>query len=113
MLRACDCLTGGPKEATIVAAEKGALQPRIRAKGSPRSGATAGQAAAGGVILSGSGNAAVARTPPRTGVMRTPGRQREIERMAGPTRLELATSGLTGRRSNQLNYDPARGKGAE
>ncbi|SVC22057.1 uncharacterized protein METZ01_LOCUS274911 [marine metagenome] len=23
---------------------------------------------------------------------------------AGPTRLELATSGLTGRRSNQLNY---------
>ena len=26
--------------------------------------------------------------------------------MAGPTRLELATSGLTGRRSNQLNYDP-------
>ena len=25
---------------------------------------------------------------------------------AGPTRLELATSGLTGRRSNQLNYDP-------
>ena len=27
--------------------------------------------------------------------------------MAGPTRLELATSGLTGRRSNQLNYDPA------
>jgi transposase-like protein len=28
--------------------------------------------------------------------------------MAGPTRLELATSGVTGRRSNQLNYDPAR-----
>ena len=26
--------------------------------------------------------------------------------LAGPTRLELATSGLTGRRSNQLNYDP-------
>ena len=25
---------------------------------------------------------------------------------AGPTRLELATSGVTGRRSNQLNYDP-------
>ena len=25
---------------------------------------------------------------------------------AGPTRLELETSGLTGRRSNQLNYDP-------
>ena len=27
--------------------------------------------------------------------------------LAGPTRLELATSGVTGRRSNQLNYDPA------
>jgi hypothetical protein len=27
--------------------------------------------------------------------------------MAGPTRLELATSDVTGRRSNQLNYDPA------
>ena len=31
--------------------------------------------------------------------------------MAGPTRLELATSGVTGRRSNQLNYDPAWDKG--
>ncbi len=30
----------------------------------------------------------------------------ELE-MAGPTRLELATSGVTGRRSNQLNYGPA------
>ena len=28
--------------------------------------------------------------------------------MAGWTRLELATSGLTGRRSNQLNYQPAK-----
>lgn len=27
--------------------------------------------------------------------------------MAGSTRLELATSGVTGQRSNQLNYDPA------
>ena len=26
--------------------------------------------------------------------------------MAGTTRLELATSGVTGRRSNQLNYVP-------
>src|SRR5262249_26042207 len=28
------------------------------------------------------------------------------EGRTGPTRLELATSGVTGRRSNQLNYDP-------
>ena len=27
--------------------------------------------------------------------------------MAGTTRLELATFGVTGRRSNQLNYAPA------
>ena len=27
--------------------------------------------------------------------------------LAGPTRLELATSGVTGRHSNQLNYDPS------
>ena len=30
-------------------------------------------------------------------------------RMAGQTRLELATSGVTGRRSNQLNYCPEKG----
>jgi hypothetical protein len=30
-----------------------------------------------------------------------------VRNMAGPTRLELATSGVTGLRSNQLNYDPA------
>lgn len=29
-----------------------------------------------------------------------------LDELAGPTRLELATSGVTGRRSNQLNYDP-------
>ena len=29
--------------------------------------------------------------------------------VAGATRLELATSGVTGRRSNQLNYAPAEG----
>ena len=28
-------------------------------------------------------------------------------KMAGPTRLELATFGVTGRHSNQLSYDPA------
>jgi hypothetical protein len=32
---------------------------------------------------------------------------------AGPTRLELATSGVTGRRSNQLNYDPRTTRWAE
>ena len=29
-----------------------------------------------------------------------------LKLLAGPTRLELATSGVTGRHSNQLNYDP-------
>jgi hypothetical protein len=31
-----------------------------------------------------------------------------LERMAGTTRLELATSAVTGQRSNRLNYVPAR-----
>jgi|SRR5580700_7679897 hypothetical protein len=30
-----------------------------------------------------------------------------LKQMAGPTRLELATSCVTGRRSNRLNYGPA------
>ena len=30
----------------------------------------------------------------------------EVRALAGPTRLELATSALTGQRSNQLSYDP-------
>ncbi len=30
-------------------------------------------------------------------------------KMAGTTRLELATSAVTGQRSNQLNYVPNRG----
>ena len=30
----------------------------------------------------------------------------EKRALAGPTRLELATSALTGQRSNQLSYDP-------
>jgi hypothetical protein len=30
----------------------------------------------------------------------------EARRMAGSTGLEPAASGVTGRRSNQLNYDP-------
>jgi hypothetical protein len=32
-----------------------------------------------------------------------------LERMAGTTRLELATSAVTGQRSNQLNYVPTCG----
>ena len=31
----------------------------------------------------------------------------DCEKMAGTTRLELAASGVTGRRYNQLNYVPA------
>jgi hypothetical protein len=31
-----------------------------------------------------------------------------LKGLAGLTRLELATSDVTGRRSNQLNYSPAR-----
>ena len=34
-------------------------------------------------------------------------RSRVRRKLAGPTGLEPATSGVTGRRSNQLNYDPA------
>ena len=34
-------------------------------------------------------------------------RSKPYLKVAGLTRLELATSGVTGRRSNQLNYDPA------
>ena len=34
-------------------------------------------------------------------------RSKPYLQVAGLTRLELATSGVTGRRSNQLNYDPA------
>ena len=33
--------------------------------------------------------------------------------LAGLTRLELATSDVTGRRSNQLNYSPASAKNDE
>jgi hypothetical protein len=32
-----------------------------------------------------------------------------MKEMAGTTRLELATSAVTGQRSNQLNYVPAEG----
>ena len=40
-------------------------------------------------------------------VKKPPLQRRRFINMAGPTRLELATSGVTGLRSNQLNYDPA------
>ena len=40
-----------------------------------------------------------------------PSFQLEFRReVAGATRLELAASGVTGRRSNQLNYAPAQGE---
>ncbi len=39
-------------------------------------------------------------------ILSNPFRPRHAGIMAGPTRLELATSGVTGLRSNQLNYDP-------
>jgi hypothetical protein len=32
--------------------------------------------------------------------------RKSLKDLAGPTRLELATSCVTGRRSNQLNYGP-------
>ena len=34
----------------------------------------------------------------------------DLSLMAGVTRLELATSCVTGKRSNQLSYTPVRGK---
>ena len=41
----------------------------------------------------------------------TPRLQLDCRRgVAGATRLELAASGVTGRRSNQLNYAPAQGE---
>ena len=37
-------------------------------------------------------------------------KEKFINRVAGVTRLELATSCVTGRRSNQLSYTPIRGR---
>jgi hypothetical protein len=34
--------------------------------------------------------------------------RKSLKNMAGTTRLELATSAVTGQRSNQLNYVPGR-----
>jgi hypothetical protein len=39
----------------------------------------------------------------------TTGPAKYLKNMAGTTRLELATSAVTGQRSNQLNYVPSRG----
>jgi hypothetical protein len=38
--------------------------------------------------------------------LREPGPTKSLKNMAGTTRLELATSAVTGQRSNQLNYVP-------
>jgi hypothetical protein len=40
-------------------------------------------------------------------------KDKPLKVVAGLTRLELATSDVTGRRSNQLNYSPARRKNDE
>ena len=49
----------------------------------------------------------VATSLPLIPKRKPPGGWLNLRNMAGPTRLELATSGVTGLRSNQLNYDPA------
>ena len=58
----------------------------------------AGRFLAGRIDLSSRARSAIAKP----GI--TPGLNCYVE--TGPTRFELATSGVTGRRSNQLNYDP-------
>ena len=42
----------------------------------------------------------------------SPSGETEVSRMAGWTGLEPAASGVTGRRSNQLNYHPKRARSA-
>ena len=44
---------------------------------------------------------------PQTDERGQPVRANPLVMLAGLTRLELATSDVTGRRSNQLNYSPA------
>src|SRR5882724_4912627 len=50
-----------------------------------------------------------AETLPRKFMERGSSQRKRGQRMAGTTRLELATSAVTGQRSNQLNYVPAEG----
>ena len=42
------------------------------------------------------------------GVGESEGQSPSDKKLAGSTGLEPAASGVTGRRSNQLNYDPAK-----
>ncbi len=47
------------------------------------------------------------RTSPSKTLLSVRSEESPLVNLAGPTRIELATSGVTGRRSNQLNYGPA------
>src|SRR5439155_25460487 len=92
----CSCPAAPPRRATRAAQAPG-LRRSLRTSGGPRARPRG----------SGSSSFVLATSCERDGdgTLRQP-LPGVPSRMAGPTRLELATSGVTGRRSNQLNYDP-------
>ena len=61
------------------------------------------------VPLRAAGSAEHGQNTDNPGGVTHPDTRKSLKKLAGSTRLELATSGVTGRRSNQLNYDPACG----